>query len=89
MQEIGMQEVRMLEEKTLTAEKGLTMEEAFDRLNALLNRMEREEHTLEETFSLYEEGLKLVRCCSEKIDGIEKKLVILEEGMADDSGRDS
>lgn len=62
-----------------------TMEEAFDRLNALLGQMEAEEHSLEETFRLYQEGLGLVKYCSDKIDTIEKQLVILEEngGTAD------
>ena len=41
--------------------------------------MESEEHTLEETFQLYGEGLNLVRYCNDKIDAIEKQLVILEE----------
>ena len=62
-----------------------TMEEAFDQLNALLDDMEQSEHSLEETFHLYEDGLKLIQYCSEKVDTIEKKLVILEEGGKDDS----
>lgn len=40
--------------------------------------MESGEHTLEETFTLYEEGLKLVRHCHETVDTMEKKLMILE-----------
>ena len=36
---------------------------------------------------MYEDGLKLIQYCSEKVDTIEKKLVILEEGGEDD--RDS
>ena len=61
------------------SDKNMTMEEAFDKLSSLLGQMEGEEHTLEETFQLYGEGLQLVRYCNEKIDAIEKKLVILEE----------
>ena len=38
-----------------------TMEEAFDQLNALLDDMEQSEHSLEETFHLYEDGLKLIQ----------------------------
>lgn len=56
----------------------MTMEEAFDRLNQVLNEMESGEYTLEETFTLYEEGLKLVRHCHETVDTMEKKLMILE-----------
>ena len=60
-------------------DKEMTMEEAFDKLNGLLGDMEQNEHTLEETFLLYGEGVELVKLCHEKIDAIEKKLVILEE----------
>ena len=57
----------------------MTMEQAFDQLTALLSDMEQCDHSLEETFGLYTEGLKLVQYCNEKIDRIEKKLVVLEE----------
>lgn len=56
----------------------LTMEEACDRLGALLDDMENGKHTLEETFALYTQGLELVRCCTEKIGSIEEKLKVLE-----------
>ena len=42
-------------------QKELSMEEAFSRLNELLEQMEAEEHSLEETFRLYQEGLGLVK----------------------------
>lgn len=66
-------------------QKEMSMEEAFDRLNELLGQMESEEHSLEETFRLYQEGLGLVKYCGGKIDTIEKQLIILEEngGTAD------
>ena len=60
-------------------EKELTMEEAFARLNEILEQMEGGEESLEKTFALYEEGMKLVRHCENSIDRIEKKLQILEE----------
>ncbi len=59
-------------------ENALPLEEAFRRLDEVLGEMESGEHSLEETFSLYEKGLKLVRRCQEAVDGIEKKLIILE-----------
>ena len=63
-----------------------TMEEAFDQLNALLDDMEQSgAFPWKRRFHLYEDGLKLIQYCSEKVDTIEKKLVILEEGGEDDS----
>lgn len=60
-------------------EQDLTMEEAFARLNVILDRMEGGELPLEETFGLYKEGLELVMVCEGKIDRIEKELKVLEE----------
>lgn len=62
------------------AEKNeMSMQEAFDALNELLAKMDNEDLSLEENFNLYEEGLKLVKICNEKLDAIEKKIIILEE----------
>ena len=60
----------------------LTMEEAFDELQAVLTAMEEGEQTLEESFALYEKGLALVKLCSAKLDGIEQKLTVLGEEHA-------
>ncbi|MDD6213277.1 MAG: exodeoxyribonuclease VII small subunit [Clostridiales bacterium] len=56
----------------------LTMEEAYRQLDQLLDEMESGEHSLEEMFGLYQKGIKLVQCCHEKIDQMEKQLIILE-----------
>ena len=61
----------------------LTIEESFARLEEILRRMEDDASGLEETFSLYEEGLKLVRNVSGSIDKVEKKIRILEEGSTE------
>ncbi len=55
------------------------MEQAFDALQELLDKMDGEELPLEESFKLYEQGLKLVRACHDKLDTIEKQLIVLEE----------
>ncbi len=63
--------------------KALSLEEAFEQLDAVLGEMESGEHSLEETFTLYEQGLKLARRCQEAVDTIEKKLIILETKEGD------
>ena len=64
------------------------IEESFRRLDELLERMEDEETPLEESFKLYEEGLKLVKNVDAQITRVEQKLRILsgeaEEGDAED-----
>ena len=41
--------------------------------------MEGEDITLEESFSLYQNGMDMLRQCSETIDAVEKKVQILDE----------
>lgn len=57
----------------------LTTEEAFARLEDLISKMEEDDLSLEDSFSTYEEGLKLVKLCSDKLDMIEKKIIVLEK----------
>lgn len=66
----------------------MTMEEAFDSLKSLLDKMESEDHTLEENFEMYEQGLGLVKVCGAKLDDIEKKIIVLEEKEPDGTKED-
>jgi len=58
----------------------MTMEQAYDALSALLAKMEQADMSLEENFKLYEEGIGLIKLCHEKLDTMEKQLVVLENG---------
>ncbi len=58
----------------------MTIEEAFQSLDAILTDLETDQNGLEETFSKYQKGLVYVKFLKERIDGIEKKLIILENG---------
>lgn len=62
------------------AEKSLSIEESFARLDEILEKMEDEETGLEDSFRLYEEGLRLIRHAESGIDKVEKKIRILNEG---------
>jgi len=50
------------------------IEEAFERLNEILAKMDAEDVSLEESFRLYEQGMKLIKYCNETIDTVEKKV---------------
>lgn len=56
-----------------------TIEQTFEELEALIGKMESGDSSLEESFTCYEAGMKLVKECSEKIDQVEKKIMILAE----------
>ena len=45
----------------------------------LVGRMEAEDISLEESFALYHKGMDLLKSCNDKIDKIEKKMLILDE----------
>lgn len=61
------------------AKAQVTLEEAMGQLNEILTQMDRDDVTLEESFQMYQDGMKLVKLCNQKIEQVEKKLVVLEE----------
>ena len=58
---------------------GITIEQSFEQLEEILRRMEDEETGLEESFRLYEQGLKLIKHAGDSIDKVEKQIRILNE----------
>ena len=61
----------------------LSVEEAFAVLEQIVQNMEDERISLEDSFSCYEAGIRLVRYCSGRIDRVEKKVQMLRgEGQA-------
>ena len=56
---------------------GLTFEVAIQRLEEIVADMEEAELPLEDVLKKYEEGTRLVRFCSQKLDEAEKKIEVL------------
>lgn len=63
------------------ANKETTLEEDFARMEELLAEMEKEDIGIEEAFAKYEEGIKLVKSCNDKIDKVEKKVKTLSDDL--------
>lgn len=55
-----------------------TLEEVFAQLDQVVQRME-EDISLEESFSLYHQGMDMLKKCSDKIDKVEKQMLVLDE----------
>lgn len=55
----------------------LTLDETFERLEAAIGKLEQEDISLEESFRVYKEGMKLIKSCNEKIDKVEKEVLKL------------
>lgn len=51
--------------------KNRSFEDSFNRLEKILEELESEECTLEDTIKLYEEGLSLTKVCYEKLNNAE------------------
>ena len=58
-------------------------EEALERLEEIVKKMEEGDMTLEESLEAFEEGVNLSRFCSKKLDEAERKVEIL---LKDDEG---
>jgi exodeoxyribonuclease VII small subunit len=57
----------------------MKLEESFDKLNKIMEELEKPEISLEDSFTLYQEGMKLLKACNDSIDKVEKDLIILSE----------
>ena len=62
-------------EKNTTQE--MTFESAMARLEQIVNQLESGKATLDESLKLYEEGIALVRLCSDRLDKAEQKIKII------------
>lgn len=63
------------------AENGyeLTIEEAFDKIEEAIEQLEDENISLDDSFRVYQEGMKILKRCSEQIDKVEKKVLLINE----------
>jgi exodeoxyribonuclease VII small subunit len=62
-----------------TGQVGPSFEQAIQRLEQIVADMERAELPLEDVLKKYEEGTRLVRFCSQKLEEAEKKIELLTE----------
>jgi exodeoxyribonuclease VII small subunit len=72
-----MTKVKQTTPTTAPPEAELAFEAAVQRLETIVQRLESGEVALEESLQLFEEGIKLTRYCTGKLDAAEGKLQIL------------
>ncbi|MFQ8688516.1 MAG: exodeoxyribonuclease VII small subunit [Blautia sp.] len=60
-------------------DENMTVEEAFERLDVLVERLEDGQTSLEDSFVVYKEGMELLRYCNGKIDQVEKRMLQIDE----------
>lgn len=55
------------------------LEKAFKELDEKIGSLENPDISLEDSFKLYKEGMELLKKCSDSIDDVEKKVLVLEK----------
>ena len=62
-----------------------TLEQSFERLEEIIAKMEKSDTTLDASFKMYKEGMKLVESCNNQLDKVEKQIIVLnDDGEQDD-----
>ena len=56
-----------------------SLETVLEQLDGIIEQLEAEDVSLEESFEFYHKGMDLLKVCNEKIDKIEKKMMMLDE----------
>ncbi len=60
-------------------ERDISMEELFAQLDEIMNALDDQDLSLEDSFALYERGMKTVRLCNEKLDMVEKRMLMIAQ----------
>ena len=63
----------------MTGEKQSSLAETMTEIEDILEKMDEKEISLEDSFLLYEEGMKKLKLCNDKIDQVEKKMLVINE----------
>ena len=56
-----------------------SLEECFLQLEEIIGQLEQSDISLEEAFFTYEKGMKKLKQCNDKIEKVEKKMLVLNE----------
>ena len=66
-------------EKENNKDREKTINEAFEELDVLAQKLEDRDTSLEDSFLPYKQGMELLKYCSEKLDTVEKKMLQMNE----------
>ena len=47
--------------------------------NEIVEKLEESNASLEDSFKLYHQGMELLKICNDKIDTVEKKMMVLDD----------
>ena len=64
--------------------KAQTLEQSFEKLEQIIGNLENGDVSLEDSFKLYNEGMKLIQNCNQQLDKVEKKSGVLNQKEGDE-----
>lgn len=64
--------------------KKMTYDEATIRLEEIVKKLEDEKTPIEESLSLFKEGIELTEYCTNKLRDIEKEITVIQEGLKEE-----
>ena len=64
--------------------KAQTLEQSFEKLEQIIGNLENGDVSVEDSFKLYNEGMKLIQNCNQQLDKVEKKIVVLNQKEGDE-----
>ena len=69
----------------MTTERKLSFEEAMNKLEQIVDRLEEGDVPLEEAIGFYKEGMELSKLCHDKLKSVEEQLtqIITEDGRTE------
>ena len=62
-----------------TTDNEKNIEDVFQELDVIAEKLESSDTSLEDSFRLYKKGMELLKYCSGKLDTVEKKMLHMDE----------
>ena len=62
-----------------TTDNEKNIEDVFQELDVIAEKLESSDNSLEDSFRLYKKGMELLKYCSGKLDTVEKKMLQMDE----------
>lgn len=62
-----------------TTDNEKNIEDVFQELDVIAEKLESSDTSLEDSFRLYKKGMDLLKYCSGKLDTVEKKMLQMDE----------
>ena len=65
---------QMLRRGTMSVDKEISFEEAMEKLELIVEQLEKGDVPLEKSISLYQQGMELSKLCNNKLNSVQKKM---------------